>query len=100
MSADEIIQMILESCSENIRETIEMANELIAQITDNPKQLAYDLSERLEEYSLENNKCPLCGEDIVQIYIENQSSEYFGQPTEERMSTYGCDNPSCGYVKD
>jgi hypothetical protein len=100
MSADELLQVIWEYCRTNTKETIETVNELIAQITDNPKQLAYDLSERLEEWSLERGYCPLCGENIVQLGRNTQSSEYFGQPVEEIENIYGCDNPSCGYIKE
>ena len=100
MSADELLQVILEYCNTNTKLTIESMNELIAQITDNPKQLAYDLSERLEEWALERESCPLCGEDIVQLRRDTQSSEYFGQPVEEIENIYGCDNPSCGYIKE
>ena len=100
MSADEILQMVWELCSTNTKLTIESMNELITQITDNPKQLAYDLSERLEEWSLERDSCPLCGEDIVEISIDNQSSEYFGQPVQEKIPTYGCESSTCGYIKE
>jgi len=100
MSPDEILQAVWEYCGTNTKETIESMNDLIVKITDNPKHLAYDLSERLEEWSLDRDSCPLCGDDIVLINRDYQSSEYFGQSVNEQLNTYGCKSSSCGYIKD
>ena len=100
MSPDEILQAVWEYCKINKRETVDSMNNLISQIIDNPQKLADNLSEYLEDWCLEKNICPLCSSEIVQISRNTQSSEYFGQPTEEIENVYGCDNPSCGYIKD
>lgn len=100
MSPDEIFEAVWEYCRKNKSETVDSMNNLISQIIDSPQKLADNLSEYLEDWCSDRNICPLCSSEIVQISRQAQSSEYFGQPVEEIENLYGCDNPSCGYIKE
>jgi len=95
----DLIQMINRN-NHYARETIQDVNELIEDIDNDPKAFTYELAEEIESFSRKLNLCPLCGERIVQIGKDYQHSEYFGQPVNEQINRYGCDNPSCGYIKE
>ena len=95
MSPNEIVQMIYKN-SKTIKEAIETINDLIADIDNDSKKFTYDLSEEIEDFSLCRTKCPLCGCDIIQIGKDTQSSEYFGQPVDEEIIKWGCNE--CTYI--
>lgn len=95
----DLIQMIIRD-NHYASDTIQDVNEIIADIDNNPKKFTYELSKEIEEFAEKLQLCPLCGEPIVQIGVDYEPSEYFGQPVQEKSIRYGCDSASCGYIKD
>lgn len=81
-----------------VGETIQTLNLLIDDIRNSNEELADKLEENKYSLADRTNKCPKCGSDIIEISVQYQSSEYFGQPVKERIPTYGCEN--CGYIKE
>lgn len=96
----DLIQLINSQFAYTQKDTIEEINELISDIDKDPKKFTYELSEELSDWCKTKNKCPLCGEEIVQIGVDYESSEYFGYPTNEKIVRYACDSPSCSYIVD
>ena len=96
----DLIQMYNRENHGNVENTIQDINELIADIDNNPKKFIYNLSNELEEFSEKLMRCPLCGGKIIELDVDYEASEYFGQPVQETISTYGCESVNCGYIKE
>jgi hypothetical protein len=94
-----LIQMYNRDNYGNVENTIQDINELIADIDNNPKKFIYDLSNEIEEFAEKVMRCPLCGSKVIQLDTSYESSEYFGQPVQEKILTYGCESSSCSYIK-
>lgn len=92
----DLVQMINRNNHE-VSETIQDINILVSDIRNNPKELADKLEYDKNSLADRTFHCPRCGSDIIEIDVNYESSEYFGQPVQERIPTYGCD---CGYIKD
>ena len=97
VSPNDIIQIFNRNNYE-VQETIEDINELIEQIDNDSNNFTYNLSEALEEWSLQLKKCPLCGANIIKINTNEEHSEYQGQDVSEIINRYGCED--CNYIVD
>lgn len=99
ISKYDLIQMYNRNNYGNVENTIQDINELIEDIDNDPKKFIYDLSNELEEFAEKVMRCPLCGNRVIELDSSYQSSEYFGQPVQERMLTYGCECSNCSYIR-
>ena len=81
------------------REAILKTNDLIMEIDYNPKKYINDLTEECEEEGLEQNICPLCGEDLNMKAYDEERGEYQGSPCNETEYVVNCSNPECSYVE-
>jgi hypothetical protein len=93
----ELTQMINRNNHE-VSETIQYLNMLVSDIRNNHKELADKLEDDNFSLADRTGKCFKCGGNMVEKSIHFQSSEYFGQPVQERIPIYGCE--SCGYIKE
>jgi len=94
----ELTQMMNRNNHE-VSETIQDLNILIKDIRYNNKELADKLEEEKVSLADRTFHCPRCGSNIIEIDVNYEPSEYFGQPVQERIPTYGCEISSCGYIK-
>lgn len=84
MSGKEVLEAIWKYIDNDPKSTIIEVNNLISDITENPKKLALDLSISVEEFSEYVNRCPLCGEEIEEATRDE----------EKRME---CSSNNCSY---
>lgn len=61
MDSNTLLEMIYLYTDNNADETIEMANDLLALMIDNPKEFSYEFATEIENFSDYCGLCPLCG---------------------------------------
>ena len=91
MTAIEVFEAIAKYTEYDEKETIQMTNGLIEILDKDLKGFIHSLSGHVEDYADDNFRCPLCGEELIEL--ENWT-ELHG----EEMSKYGC--PDCGYTEE
>lgn len=99
VSTVELVQVLKEYYGHDYEEFVSVVNELIAEIQDDSNGLAYRLSNELESECMDNNKCPLCGSELVVLesYYEDRG-EYCGTSCVEYEEVIGCEDESCPYI--
>lgn len=96
MTPYELLEDIKRNCQDNIHRTIEESNDLLAEISKDPQKFIDNFGLEIEEFADKNNVCPTCGTKLIEM-VSKESSEYFGQPVQENIYTYKCDN--CNFKK-
>ena len=91
---DEIIEA-LEIYYKDKQIVIKTLNDIYCNISKNKKLFQTQLIQTIENYAEENNRCPTCGEELIQINSK-ECSEYNGFPIEENICEYIC--PNCGEI--
>ena len=88
MSIRELIELIYKNNNEDMEQTIDDINYLYSQIKLTP----YALVKEMEEFALENNRCPNCGNEMdYYTYVEDRG-ECQGIPVKEVMHERYCVN--------
>ena len=77
---------------------IQEINELIGNIEINPRKFFYDLSKEVEDFGLENEKCPLCGNDLITATHAEYRGEYCGSDCYEEMVVLECEDSYCNFT--
>ena len=77
---------------------IQEINELIGNIELNPKKFLYDLSKEVEDFGLENEKCPLCGSNLITTTHAEYREEYCGSDCYEEMVALECEDSYCNFT--
>lgn len=99
VSIVELVQALKEYYRHDYEEFVSVTNELIAEIQDDSNGLAYRLSNELGSECMDNERCPLCGSELVTLkgYYEDRG-EYQGTPCTEYEEVVGCEDSSCPYI--
>lgn len=97
MNEREFFNIISEGRS--ISEVIEIIDEIVEMIKEDPEGFVSDLEWLKDERCKEEACCPKCGYslEIVDEYEESRG-EYWGAPAYESISIYGCSN--CNYIEE
>jgi len=95
----ELTQMINRNNHE-VSETMQDINTLVSDIRNNPKELANKLEEDKNLLADRTNSCPRCGERLIIVDKDYFNYDYLGQEGVQSIDIYGCDNSSCGYIKE
>lgn len=98
MTPYELIETISQNHSPS--ETIEIVNELIGEIDNNPSKYINGLSQSIEDYGEIHNLCPLCGSKLTTNTYEEDRGEYFGFNSYETMFHGECSNQECSYTEE
>ena len=94
MSIRELIELILDANGGDWEQTIDDINYLYSQIKLTP----YALVKEMEEFALDNDRCPNCGNEMdYSTYVEDRG-ECQGIPVKEVMHKRYC--PKCDYGGD
>ena len=64
----------------------------------NPRKFFYDLSKEVEDFGLENEKCPLCGNDLITATHAEYRGEYCGSDCYEEMVVLECEDSYCNFT--
>jgi len=100
MLGTEIMEMLLKYCDGNVQDAIVLANNLVEDIEINQQKLINSIAIATEELGIQENKCPLCGSDVILIdTYEEDRGECLGQPCTEKIYIYGCESDTCNYTK-
>ena len=90
MSINDLIELIYKNNNEDMEQTIDDINYLYSQIKLTP----YALVKEMEEFALDNERCPNCGHELsYYTYVEDRG-ECQGIPVKEVMHECYC--PKCG----
>ena len=90
MSINDLIELIYKNNNEDMEQTIDDINYLYSQIKLTP----YALVKEMEEFALDNERCPNCGHELsYYTYVEDRG-ECQGIPVKEVMHECYC--PNCG----
>lgn len=92
MTPYELLQMITENYTEE--ESIQIINDLIIEIENDPRRYINKLYAELEEYTSVKGRCIGCGTKLT-VKKHRENREYFGTDCDEIMCTIECDNPEC-----
>ena len=94
MSINDLIELIYKNNNEDMEQTIDDINYLYSQIKLTP----YALVKEMEEFALDNERCPNCGHELsYYTYVEDRG-ECQGIPVKEVMHERYC--PNCDYGGD
>lgn len=93
MTPYELLLMITKHYTEE--ESIQIINDLIIEIENDPRKYINKLYDELEEYAYEKNRCLGCGNKLTIKEHKENRGEYFGIDCDEIMCTIECDNPEC-----
>ena len=99
MNGNEFIEMIESYLNNNYdcydikEETIMIANEIIESIKDDNKRQALirNLESAVTDYALEQNKCPTCGSDLVQLSTNKHADGFEHEFGTKIFSIWGCE---------
>lgn len=94
----ELLELV--SIINNPSDTIQMLNDLMGEIDNNPSKYINKLSEEIEEFAKNIGICPLCGDVLISKDYKETRGEYFGFDSEETMYSYECFNPECSYTEE
>ena len=80
-------------CYDSKEETIIIANEIIELIKDDNKRQALirNLESAVTDYALEQNKCPTCGSDLVQLPTNKHADGFEHEFGTKIFSIWGCE---------
>ena len=98
MTPYELIELIIEKYG--TKDGIEVVNEIIWDIENNPRHYILKLTETIESIAEENEICPLCASDIIVAEHSESRGEYQGFESEEIIYQRMCSNSSCPYTVD
>lgn len=94
MSINDLIELIYKNNNEDMEQTIDDINYLYSQIKLTP----YALVKEMEEFALENDRCPNCGHELGFYTYTEDRGECQGIPVKEIMHECYC--PKCDYGDD
>ena len=94
MSIKDLIELIYKNNNEDMEQTIDDINYLYSQIKLTP----YALVKEMEEFALENDRCPDCGHELEFYTYTEDRGECQGIPVKEIMHERYC--PKCDYGGD
>lgn len=94
----ELLELVRQT--NNPSETIQILNDLICEIENNPRKYIDKLSEEIEELAKNFKICPLCGDTLISKEHKEGRGEYFGFDSVETMYSYECFNPECSYTEE
>lgn len=81
----------------NPKRTIQLLNELLAELERDPKRYILKLSEEIEEFANAFERCPLCGHKITVTEYKEDRGECRGFNSQETMYRRECSSPECSY---
>ena len=94
MSIRELLELILDANGGDWGQTIDDINYLYSQIKLTP----YALVKEMEEFALDNERCPNCGHELSYYNYTEDKGECQGIPVKEIMHECYC--PKCDYGDD
>lgn len=97
MTPYELLEVINEI--HNDEETIQILNEFIGILDNDPRKYINKLSDEIEQFAENLNICSLCGSKLKVISYEESRGEYQGFECSETIYQSECSNPECTYVK-
>ena len=98
MTAYEVFVAVANYYNNEPEIVIQEINELIGNIEINPRKFFYDLSKEVEDFGLENEKCPLCGNDLITATHAEYRGEYCGSDCYEEMVVLECEDSYCNFT--
>ena len=97
MTPYELLELVNKEYDDS--ETIEILNEFIWLIENDPRKYINRLSEEVAYFANTRELCPLCGDRInIKSYKESRG-EYQGSDCFEIMYERECSNPGCSYTE-
>lgn len=94
----ELLELVYKDCGD-AKTTIEILNEFIWLVENDPRKYINRLSEEVMDFSNKNNICPLCGNNLIVEEHQESRGEYQGSNCFETMYERECSNPECSYTE-
>lgn len=91
----DLYELILNQNNGDIEETILDCNQIISMVDNNSQRFVFDLNNIISEEAKENNRCEICGRELVQDTYLGDAGEYMGEEVKESFTSSHCINPDC-----